>query len=146
MCVPTGSTTIPRGAGVGSSPSPPSWSRCSPQACSSGRRKAQSTCTLTYSTTVSVPSSELGPSSLPPQASVSLPRNQKGTGTQLPTGEGVVGSHFGRLEKKHFILWGGVAFQLFRKSRVLQHNCAFYSGCERFIYSQDRSDYLASAK
>jgi hypothetical protein len=68
-----------------------------------------------------------------PHACVSFPRNQKGKGTQLPTGEGVVGSHFGRLEKKHskkhFILCGGVAFQLFRKSRVLQHNCAFYNGC-----------------
>ncbi len=48
--------------------------------------------------------------------------------------------------KKHFILCCGIAFQLFRRSRVLQHNCAFYNGCDRFIYSQDRSAYLASAK
>jgi hypothetical protein len=43
----------------------------------------------TESTTVAVPSSELGPPHPSPQASVFPPRNQRGGGTHSPVGEGV---------------------------------------------------------
>jgi hypothetical protein len=52
-------------------------------------------------TTVSVPSSELGPPPPPllPPASVSLPRNQRGEGAHLPAGEEVGGIELHSLEQ-----------------------------------------------
>ncbi len=57
----------------------------------------------TLTTTVSVPSSELGPPPLPLTKTIveCAPRNLEGGGTHSPAGEGVKGgSQFGRLEKK----------------------------------------------
>ncbi len=57
----------------------------------------------TQSTTMSVPTSELGPPTPSPASECAPARNQRG-GATSPTGEEVGGSQLGRLEKKPYTL------------------------------------------